>query len=491
MNSDNVKRRTKIRLISYVVALICILAAWGISQTVKSRAYERELLVTHQRSVASLASYLESIESDLKKMQYVNTLPMTSGLSISLCRASAGAKSCLSELAAGDVPLSGINKFLSQASDYAAALSKKTAKGEKLTEKDYEQVAKLHEYAEELSKQISYMEEVMYSGSVDFENAVSTLGKLQEKGDLSISYADTVSDAEGTFSDYPTLIYDGPFSDNITDKESEMLKNEEEISENEAKKRASKYSSIEENKLIRQEDEKGKIAAYVYYCDGTSVAVTKNGGYLYYILSDKYAGEIKIDEKTAIEKARKYLEKYGYVSMKDSYYSDNDGICTVNFAYTQDDVICYADLIKVSVALDTGNIVALDASGYLMNHRERDISEAKISLSEAAKSISVTLTPKSSGEAVIPTDDGNEIFAYEFLCGDNAGNDVLVYIDGETRRNVSGFRLFNKNLTLYFGYTRVTVGSLPSNIHPPRARRPCRRRWRAPPAIGPCGSRPR
>lgn len=432
MNSDNIKKRTKIRIISYALALLCILSAWGISQTVKSKKYERELLIVHQRSVASLSSYLESMETDLKKMTYVNTLPMTSGLSISLCRASAGAKSCLSELAAGSVPLSGINKFLSQASDYATALSKKTAKGEKLTEKDYEQLEKLHEYAAELSKQISYMEEVMFSGSVDFKDAVSTLGKLTDKGDLSISYADTVSDAEGTFSDYPTLIYDGPFSDNITDKESELLKGEEEISAEEAKKRASMYSSIDENKLIKQEDEKGKIAAYVFYCDGTSVAVTKNGGYLYYILSDKYVGETKIDEKSAIEKGRKYLEKFGYTSMKDSYYSDNDGICTINFAYTQDDVICYADLIKVSVALDTGNIVALDASGYLMNHKTRDIPTAKLSESEAEKNISITLTAKESKQAVIPTDDGNETFAYEFLCEDNSGNDVLVYIDHET-----------------------------------------------------------
>lgn len=419
-------------MISYAVALVCILSVWGITQTAKTKEYEKQLLVAHQRSVASLSSYLDSIETDLRKMQYVNTLPMTSGLSMSLCKASAGAKSCLAELSAGDIQLSGINKFLSQASDYATALSKKTANGEKLTEQDYEQISKLYEYAANLSKQISYMEEVMFSGSIDFENAVSTLSKLQDKGDLSISYADTVSDAEETFSDYPTLIYDGPFSDNMTKKESVLLKEEEEISLDEAKTRAAHYSSIDENKLIRQEDEKGRIEAYVFYCDGTTVAVTKRGGYLFYILSDQYAGETKIDEKTAIEKARQYLEKFGYPSMKDSYYSDNDGICTVNFAYTQDDVICYADLIKVSIALDTGKIISLDASGYLMNHKQRTIPDAELSLSQAAKNLSVTLTPKSSKTAVIPTDDGNELYAYEFLCSDKAGNDILVYIDAKT-----------------------------------------------------------
>ena len=45
--------------------------------------------------------------------------------------------------------------------------------------------------------------------------------------------------------------------------------------------------------------------------------------------------------------------------MKESYFSTNDGICTINFAYMEDDVVCYPDLIKVNVALDTGNVCAL------------------------------------------------------------------------------------------------------------------------------------
>lgn len=417
---------------SYIITLVTVLAVWGITQTAKSMDYERRLLISHQRSVASLASYLDTIETDLQKMQYVNTLPMTSGLSLSLCNASTGAKVSLAELSSGDVQLSTINKFLSQANDYVQSLNKKVAKGGKLEKEDYEQITKLYEYAVSLSDQISYMEEVMYSGSIDFEDAISTLSMLGDKGDLQISYSDTVADAEETFSDYPTLIYDGPFSDNILNKESEMLKNEEEISADEARKRASKYSSIDENKLIPQENEKGKIEAYVFYCDGTSVAVTKKGGYLLYLLSDKYAGEAKIDEKTAIEKARQFLKDFGYVSMKDSYYSNNDGICTVNFAYTQDDVICYSDLIKVSVAMDTGKIVSADATGYIMNHKSRDTSRGRMSQEDAAVNISSTLKCKSGKTAIIPIDDGNEVFAYEFLCKDGNGNDVLVYIDADT-----------------------------------------------------------
>ena len=429
LNTVGLKKRTKIRIASYLIALIAVLSVWGTVQTVKMMNYAKELTVAHQRTIASLASYIDTLENDLRKMQYVNTSAMASGLSFSLCRASAGAKNCLSELNAGDTQLNTINKFLTQANDYVQSVNKKAANGQEISENDHAQLAMLYEYASQLSDQISYMEEVMLSGSIDFEDTVSTLSSLTDMGDLSISYSDAVTDAEKSFSDYPTLIYDGPFADNILQRESELLKNEKEISSKEAKRRASEYSGIEENRLIAREDEKGKIPAFVFYYEGTSVAVTRNGGYLLYLLSDKFAGEVAISEQEAIETAEKYLQKLGYSSMKNSYYFDNDGICTINFAYTLNDVICYSDLIKVSVSLDKGEIVSADCTGYLMNHKSRTIPQNIIDENTAKKSVSKSLTVKKTQFSFIPMEDGNEIFTYEFLCSDKNGTDVLVYID--------------------------------------------------------------
>lgn len=432
MKTRSIGKRSKIRIASYILTLVTVLSVWGTVQTVRAVNYAKELTVAHQRTVASLASYIDTLRSDLQKMQYANTSTMTSGLSISLCKASAGAKNCLSELGAGETPLNNINKFLTQSSDYVQAISKKTVGGEELSDTDREQLTRLYQYASQLAEQMSYMEEVMLSGSIDFEDAVSTLSMLKDPGDLSLSYTDTVTDAEKSFSDYPTLIYDGPFADNIMKKESELLKYEEEITANEAKKRASAYSGIAESKLIAAEDENGTIEAYVFYYENTSIAVTKRGGYLMYLLSDTYAGETKIKEAQAIETARKYLEKFGYASMTDSYYYDSDGICTVNFAYNSDGVICYSDLIKISVSLDKGEIVAVDCTGYLMNHKSRTVPENLISKETAMSSVSSALTVKDSKTAFIPMQDGSEVFTYEFFCTDANGNDVLVYIDAQT-----------------------------------------------------------
>ncbi len=432
MKTIRLAKRTMIRIISFTLAIILTLSIWGIAQTVKTARYAKELTVAHQRTIAALASYIDTLENDLRKMQYANTATMTSGLSLSLSKASQGAKNCLSELDSGTAQLGNINKFLTQAADFVQSVTKKTVAGEPLTDKDRKNIEKLYGYANELSKQVGYIEQVMLSGEVDFENAVSTLSNLTDKGDLSISYSDSVTDAEKSFQDYPTLIYDGPFADNIVNKDSEYLKGQEEISENEAKKRASVFMGIEETKLVKAEDEKSRTEAFVFYHDNTSVAVTKHGGHLLYLITDKFAGEAKIKESEAIKKAKAFLSKFGYGSVKESYYFTSDGICTINFAHTQDDAICYADLIKVSVSLDKGEITAVDCTGYLMNHKERTLPENTISVSAAKEKVSTSLTVKDTKTAFIPMADGKEIYAYEFLCTDKKQNDVLIYIDAET-----------------------------------------------------------
>ena len=432
MKTIRLAKRKWIRILSFTLALFVAMGVWGVAQSVKTARYARELTVAHQRTVASLAAYIDSLENDLRKLQYANTATMTSVLSLSLSKASQGAKSCLSELGCGTSELGTLNKFLTQASDLVQAVTRRTISGQPLSGEDRANISKLYEYARKLSSQTAYLEQVMLSGEVDFEDAVSTLGMLADKGDLSVSYSDSVTDAEKSFQDYPSLIYDGPFADNIINKESSYLKGKEQISEAQAKKKASLFTGIAETRLIKTEDEKSKTEAYAFYYENTSVAVTKNGGFLLYLITDKFAGEAKINEKEAIAKAKAYLSRFGYGNLAESYYFVSDGICTVNFAYTQDAAICYQDLIKVSVSLDKGEITAVDCTGYLMNHTVRSVPENIISPATAREKISSELTVKDYKRAFIPMADGTEVFAYEFFCSDAHGNDVLIYINAVT-----------------------------------------------------------
>ena len=119
--------------------------------------------------------------------------------------------------------------------------------------------------------------------------------------------------------------------------------------------------------------------------------------------------------------------------MKETYYLKQEGIMTINYAYIQDGVVMYPDLIKVKVALDNGDILGIETTGYLNNHTIRNISNVKITKEEAKKTLNSQLNIESEGMAVIPTEWQTEILCYEFK-GKVDDTEFLVYINAENGR---------------------------------------------------------
>ncbi|MBQ9267068.1 MAG: germination protein YpeB [Clostridia bacterium] len=151
-------------------------------------------------------------------------------------------------------------------------------------------------------------------------------------------------------------------------------------------------------------------------------------------------GEAKIDLDTAKNRALAFLEGNGYKNMKESYYTIQDNIVTINFAYMQSGVICYTDLIKVKVALDNGDILGMESKGYLNSHVERNIEEPKITLDEARNIINPKMEILSEGLAIVPTDWSTEVLCYEFK-GKVEENNFIVYVDANTGREQDVFMI--------------------------------------------------
>ena len=146
-----------------------------------------------------------------------------------------------------------------------------------------------------------------------------------------------------------------------------------------------------------------------------------------------FAKEATISTDEAIKRAADFLKNHGFKGMADTYFFTFDDVCTVNFAYRESGITYYADLIKVSVSLDTGKVVAFDGEGFLMNHRERKFSKNTTEESECRKAVSSALQIADVSSAVIPLKDGKEKLCYEYHCIDKKrGQEVLVYVDKET-----------------------------------------------------------
>lgn len=423
---NQVSRRGKIRVRLYASVLILVLFSAFVINAQKASELSRQLNADAERSLSTLEACMSSINTNLTKGLYANTTPMLSSMAISLTRDAASAKNSLSALPLSDTQLDNMLKFLSQVGAFVSTLDRKLSLGESITSEERNQLKQLIDVSQKLLSELDTITQGVEDGSVSFKQAGST---LQKSTDQSMQIDSAFSDAEQTLTDYPTLIYDGPFSDHILNQSPKALEGKSDISKEKALEIASDFIGVDKSTLRFDSETNGVIETYNFFVDSINISVCKKGGAVLYLLGSSNAGESVITPEQAVENAKNFLSAKGYKNMKESYYSTQDGICTVNFAYENEGVICYPDLIKLSVSLETGNIISFDARGYIMNHTDRPPVQSKISADEAKMSVSDYLTVMSSRLAVIPTDYKTEKTAYEFHCKTPDEQEVLVYID--------------------------------------------------------------
>ncbi len=423
-------RRGLIRTISFLSALVVALTAWGAVNAFKLAQAKRSIRISNERALTQLGTYLDDISLNLQKCMYCNSEGMLSDVSSKLWRSSSSAKESLSELTDGNTEISGVYKFLSQVGEYTLSLKKRIANGERITAEETKNLTKLLEYAQNLSKNVNYLIEQEENGVLDFEEIKTT---LQSDTEERMYLGNELNDANQSLNDYPTLIYDGPFSDHIMNKKSAVTENLQQVTETQAKERAAKFLDIKSEDLHFLSKTQNNMSTYTFYNSEYTISVTQKGGIVSSFVTSDFVSQIELSYTEAIKKAVDFLNKQGYDKIKESYYSTTDGICTINFSYYENGITYYTDLIKVSVALDTGNITAFDATGYLMNHRARAVAgNVKYTLAEGKKLINPTLQVLAYKKAFIPTQWESEIYVYEYRCRDKDGEEVLIYIDPVT-----------------------------------------------------------
>ena len=422
-------RRAMVRTISFIVALIVALTAAAIGGYNASRRYRTTIEYAYQRALAELTETIGNIDITLEKGQYAATAKQMQGLSSKLWREAGYAKGALSRLPIDGTPLETTYKFLSQVGSFCMALSDKVSAGGELTEEERAALDQLANYASSLSDSLTQM-------SSDLENGALTFGKTRAVllSDSQTAALPDISsgfrEMEEGFTDYPTLIYDGPFSDHIQQQSPRYLEGMPAVSVDQALAAAVKATGVQNLEYDGNTD--GRLPCYNFVGESITASVTQAGGVPDYFLNARALGEPTLTVEQAVDRAKRALSDRGLSGFVMRYYSMDNGVVTVNFAATQDGVVCYPDLIKIGVAMDLGDVVSYDAKGYIENHTERTLPAPEVSEEQARAALSPRLTPESHAMAVVPSEGLSEVYCHEFLCRGQDDEQVLVYIDAQT-----------------------------------------------------------
>lgn len=414
------KRRNIVRVISFLCAIIVVLMGVIIKNYKNSQRLELQIENNYSRGLNEFSASMNNISLILKKARYASKPELLAKMAAEILTEAEISKSALAVLPSIR-GLDSLNLFLSQAGNYAFAVSTKLYNGEELPQNFESNIRYLSETAEKIS-------EVVSDTQIGFDNSDYWVKEIRNKIDANVneSLNGSLQKLENEFGDYPTLVYDGPYSENFDTKESEILKDAEYISGSIALEKAQDFCGEDSNLELFGEIS-GDIEAYRIGNSNTDIAISKNGGYTVYFRKYRPIEKTILSYSQALSKAKRFLSSRFSENFLETYYYIDEGVCVVNFAYLDGETICYTDLIKVGIAMDSGEVMFYEANGYLSNHKSRAFETAKYTEQEAQEAVSKNLKINKVSKTLIPTDSG-EKRCYEFLCNDG-DTEVLVYVN--------------------------------------------------------------
>lgn len=437
-------------------------AFWGYQQHQARARMETALANNYNRAFYNTLDHVQNLEVLLAKSLVAADRRQDDRIFGEIWQQSNAALDNLTQLPVSEVLVARTAKFLTQLGDFTRGLGNNATEGKTLTGEQYEQLKKLYRQAGDLNRELLKVESEITRGKISFRQmAGRTREELGQEGrQLAGASFRTVDEK---MNQYPTLIYDGPFSDHLENREPQGT-GREKVNEAAARSRALAY--VDKKKGVKYVAQvtgqvEGNIPAYRVELtprrngkvtgEPSIVDVSRRGGKVIWSVTPREVGDARLSVEEGRQKARRFLEERGYKNMVASYYRKHDNVVTYNFVPRQENAIIYPDMVKVAVALDNGEVVSTDARGYLMSHRDRDLPKPKLSAGEARALLSRGLKVEGKGRlALIPTETYAEKLTWEFK-GTMGGNTFLVYINalnGQEERILQMFESENGTLTM-------------------------------------------
>ena len=428
--------------INYLKASTIILALLSIALGFTIYNKQQELVRTSENgynmAFYELVDYVKNVESYLAKSMITTTSEQGAETLTNLWREANLAQTYLTMLPIESQELEKTEKFLNQVSDYSYSLSRKNIYNQDLSEDDLKNLKELHSYSVELENTLTQLATDIDMGRITWKD-LSKDDNIEFAKQVDNISKESFSNLEENFHEYSGLIYDGAFSEHLINPEKKGLTGED-IDENLARQKTEDFIGKENIKEINSIglSQNANLPAYDFFVknnnnENINIAISQKGGQIVYMNLNREVNTEILPFEEANKIGKKYLYSKGFKNMKETYYIKQDGIITINYAYTQNDVIMYPDLIKLKIALDNGQILGIETTGFLNNHTERKLPNAKITKDEAKQKLNKELNIKSEGLAVIPTKWKSEIYCYEFK-GEIEGTEFLVYINVENGR---------------------------------------------------------
>lgn len=175
-------------------------------------------------------------------------------------------------------------------------------------------------------------------------------------------------------------------------------------------------------------------------------SISKKGGHVIWMLGDRTVRQPRLGYPQAVTRAQAFLRRNRYPEMRLVGAERYSNIATLTFVPYENQVVRYPELIKTQVALDNGEILGFDATGYLTFNNPQEKAAAfrpKYSEPRIRKLLNPHLTVKRIDKAQVLDQMFNKVSCYE-VEGTQGSDRYLLYYNAMTGKEEK-IRRIDKN----------------------------------------------
>jgi len=368
--------------------------------------YKNQLEYVYQRNLFELIDNINNVESNLSKLQVSSSNSVQSKLLSNIVAETNAAQSNLASLPIEHNAISSTTTLINQLSGFCLVKQQSLAVGGTLTLDDLDQIDSLHASSERVKFELNRLSNMIDSGYKIVDN-------VQNPNESTSDFNNQFSSLNNDVTEYPQLIYDGPFSDSVTNKTIKGLENRA-INLEEAKNLINQWFSGAS--IIEESETKGEFETFNFSISLKAqkyfVQITKKDGLLLSIDSHIDAGKQNKSLEECEVIAVRFANTVGLDNVVSAWSTINNGFAYVNLTYHQNGVIIYPDMVKVKISLNSGQIVGWEAREWSYNHIDRTLLTPKIDEIQARKQVPTSIDVRYTRLCVIPNDYVGETLAW-------------------------------------------------------------------------------
>ncbi|WP_429840949.1 germination protein YpeB [Brevibacillus sp. FIR094] len=423
----------------FPIALVALIGAgvWGYQEHNEKNSVLIKAENSYQRAFHDLTYHVDKLHDELGKSLVVNSRRQMTPILTNVWRLSYAAQADVGQLPLTLMAFSKTEEMLSRVADFSYRVAVRDLDKQPLSQSEYKTLKSLHTQAKDIQDELRKVQTLAMDKQLRWMDVETALASNKSKEDNSI--IDGFQTIEKKVQEYPDLDW-GVGIQSLDKKKQQRIKgiDGKAATKEEAEKNALAFLGLKPGDAKVEVNENGKGQEYSAYSvrvtpkghkTGINLDVTKRGGKVVWMMNERGVGEEKLDMTQAEEKGRVFLRNHGFDNMQVSEIDSYDRNALFTFVPVQDGVRIYPDGVVVEIALDNGEVTALNSTEYLFNHKKRILSEPRLTKEEARKKVNPSVKVTDQRLALIEgKNDGKEVLTWE-MTGSFEGNSYMVYIN--------------------------------------------------------------